>query len=432
MISKEFLDDYDQKETECRLKFQKDAMRGDFSSCLSYFMDRFHNVHLPISEPHAKLLYRKELESIWCIIPLSGTTVMTLIPSPVADFEKEHKFRIKDIPDILDYIKETGKLQFVLRGTPSEYKHLDCLEPILDELRPPRRLGITPEAYFDPEEIRKSTVEFETLAAVRFIDFELEWSKQTFGSIGPALANYDNDRAIYVYLRCMNYDQLAEEMRDALVADIPEFHRLVVLSRMLVDPLANPTGPRILMDREFREQRDLFSRTHVLPGDESAKLSFPGEIGTFLFRRLVHHTPTLESCKQLSFLYEERDLYKVAQALSEAISAQKVATITAQSSEISVILNNIWEDKKVQRKVVGVKGGFVLLFAVIGAVANGLSGAGMGLLAGLGLDVAGGLFGFKDEAISEKIGKFFSSSYDALVYDFRKKYPTTTSSDEIC
>jgi hypothetical protein len=429
-MDKEFLEDYEKAEKEMRAKFVKKAIQGDFSSCRTYFLKRFHNPPSPISKMHSSIVYYVD-EPIWTTTPLSGSTILTLIPSPRQNFEKDNKFKIEEIPNIVDYVKREGRIQFTLKSSPLDYAHLDFLEPIFTELRPPVLFGVPPEAYFGSKEIKKSVVEFETLAKIKIEKEILDWSVHTFGTVKQGIFLLEQFSGCYAFVKCMHYNQLIDEIQEATITDLGRLNFLMGVTYILITPLIDITKASILASTDFYRLQNQYVASHLLPTIDSLNTNFPGEIGKFLFKTLVHTVPTLDACKQLSYLYEDLDVYKAGQALNEAVVANKPDVVKDKSIEVSTILQDIWEDKGLQRKIMGVKAGVTVLFAALGAVSNGLTGVGLGILASFGFDVADRLFKFGDEAISEKIGKLFSSSYEAIIYDFKKKYPITGSTKKL-
>jgi hypothetical protein len=365
---------------------------------------------------------------IWNFIPLSRTLVVSIAPaSSQAVFEKYHGFKIDEIPDIVEYVRNTGKLQFVLRSPPLNYEHMDFLEPIFVHLKPPLKLSFQPEIYFDPKEVKKYRVKFYELAKTIYIPHLKKWSLNEVGSTYAINEMLESNSVHYAYLRGLGYDQLVDEIQAALISNVNRYHMLLILSDLLIRPLDDPLQMIHLLDAEFGEKQSRFLGINNLSPSTHVRLKFPGEIGRFLFKRLIHATPTLESCKQLTYLYGEEDLYKVGHALNQAIKANKSEIIKEKSEEISTILENIWKDENVTKRIMGTRIGIHILFAALGAVSHELVGFGAGLLTSLGFDIADELFKFKDNTISERMGKAFSSSYEAIIYDFKKKYPQTSS-----
>lgn len=429
MIDREFLEDYQQETDEDSKKLGEAFLNGDFSAHDRYLNSRIHNLSSPLAMIHHSFQFTTD-EPIWSVIPLSGSTLIPLIAFPKHRFEGAYKIKIKEIPDVVDYVKTEGKLQFYLVSRPLDFTALDFLEPILAELRPPILAGITAQAYFDSKEVKKYVIEFDTLADVRLKQDILNWSRN-HGSISMAEEVLQEFSTIYTFLKCMRYEQLVNEIEEAMLTDLGRNLFLYTLGKLLIKPLEMPIQTSLAMTKDFQEQQKRYFGLNVIPQSTSIDLSFPGEIGRFLFKRLVHCAPTLDACKQLVYLYKDRDIYKLGTALNEAILSNKPEIVKDKSLEVSTILENIWEDKGLPNRIRGVRTGFVVLFAVVGTILNGLAGTGIGLLSGLGFNVADRLFKFQDEMLSEKIGKLFSSSYEAIVYDFKQKYPTTTSTRKL-
>lgn len=111
-----------------------------------------------------------------------------------------------------------------------------------------------------------------------------------------------------------------------------------------------------------------FAKAHLL---DIPKPSFPGEVGEFLIRKLVHCAPSLDACKHLIFKYEDEDVYKLAQALNEGIVENKPDVISQSSKDLSMVLDDVWKDKRLANRVKELKIGVPVLFGVIGALACG-------------------------------------------------------------
>ena len=113
--------------------------------------------------------------------------------------------------------------------------------------------------------------------------------------------------------------------------------------------------------------------------------------------------------------------------MNEAIVANNPDIVNKSAEELSEILDNVWNDKTIPRRIEGLKVGVPVSMAAIGGIVAGLPGAaGSGFLADLGIKVAEKtvekFFGVKGEGLSERISKLRTKSYQANVYDFKKKY----------
>jgi len=139
-------------------------------------------------------------------------------------------------------------------------------------------------------------------------------------------------------------------------------------------------------------------------------------------RKLTHYPESLEACKQLTALYDEQDVLKLFNAVNTGILENQPDIVMKNEHELSIALDNIWEDKSLQKRINGIRFGVPLVLGAIGTVTAGLSGAYVGLLAGLGFDVLDKILEFKEEAFSENISKAFASSHQAVIFDFRKRY----------
>lgn len=104
-MKSEFIKNYEEEERESVEKFYNSAIAGDFSLCRRYFTSRFSKLNSPVSFLLSTVSHPN---SVWSVVPLAGTTLLTLLPSPRANFESEHGFAVDDIPNLVDYVKKEG------------------------------------------------------------------------------------------------------------------------------------------------------------------------------------------------------------------------------------------------------------------------------------------------------------------------------------
>ena len=427
-MDKEFLKDYERELLDEQTKFIENSIAGKFSSCREYLLKRLNNPEPPFSQLHESLVPFKV--PIWTYVPTSKTLLVHIAPIKNKDgFERMHGFKIDDIPEMVEYVKNQGKIQFILAAPPSYYKEMDYLEPIFYNLKPPNNLLYSPKVYFPEKEVEKYAVQFAELSKFKLFSDLIQWSNRLTGNKYAAYQVFDDMSVTYCFIRGLGYNLLVDQIEDAIISKTSDdVISLFSIARLLARPLTKPLKSMITGNVDFITKQNQLMTENFLPSGLGLKQSFPGDIGKFLLKRTVHATPSLESCKQLTYIYEEEDVYTVGQALNQAIDSKKPGIIKEKSKEMEIILDNIWKDKTITKRILGAKIGIKLILAAVGTVSKGLEGLGIGLLAGLGFDVANEFFKFEDdETISEKIGKSFSSNYEILIYDFKKKYPRTAT-----
>jgi hypothetical protein len=355
----------------------------------------------------------------WSVVAFSGSTIIPLFPAEKQMFERLYCFKTSQIDEIVSFAEETGKIQFALMRKPTEYQHLEFLSPILERLSPPQLEGIPPAEFVSQIDSKRYFEEFQTLANLGFIDnfqttFPYASNKALFSSNLTAFARN------YVMIKELAKASFSQEMEDALVSDYRRYWEMMMfMSIFVLDPLFNP-----LQCMECFDLTQLRKVTQLAPkeGIKMQNKPFPCELGKLLMRKLTHYPESLEACKQLTAMYEEADVQKLFKAIDESILLEQPDAIERSESELSSVLDNIWKDKSLTRKITGIRFGVPLALGAVGTVASGLSGGYIGLLSGLGFDVVDALLQFKEAAFSEKISKVFSSSQQVAIFDFRKKY----------
>lgn len=418
---KEYLEDYENKEKERLNRINKEARSQDISSFESLFpTHRFPNFHQPVARLFGSPYRIKENDSIWSRSLLSGTTLCPLFPTPLSSFEEENGFRIREIPEIIDFIKRTGKVAFYLREYPTAYKHLDFLEPVMTELRPICLSSIPLSAFFPADEVKKYIVEFWTLAGLALIPMIKRDMLAYMGTLSSVQHTIREAEWCYVCLKGLGYHRISEEIENTIVSD-PEAARrtLAVAARLITNPLLSFLPESSIIDHE-RYLMDLEVTRNLMLDTPSPQ--FPCEIGTFLSKMLVHSPPSFDACKELYYHYEEHDVYKTAMALNEGIIASEPDTIEKSVSDLSETMNSIWENRNLRRKALGIRLGIHVSLGVVGPVAALLSGGIEGLLAGLGVAVGEAFLTTRSEEISEGLARKLCLNREVTVYDFRRKY----------
>lgn len=406
-MDKDFLEDYQAHEVASYYKLEKSLSDGTFDIEEDIYpqKERFTS---GFKSP-VVMACCQQREDIWAQIPFCGSVVIAL-PAFSAKVYEERYFKISEIPEIIQYSKETGKVQFVLESWPAAYRDLDFLEPILKELNPPCCFMLPPTFFTSKKELEKSFRVFDDLAKI-YLEPMLQFS-------GKSNNEYllDHLKSIYSCLKIID-QVLASEFEDKLI-DNPLM--AMELAELWGTVVLNPKMS--LLSRTVNYDLELLQAAKEVVGAETSSPTFPNEIGKFLFRKLTYSPINMHGSQLLMDNYNAYDLQSVQDALNKAIIANCPTALEKESSEFSQILDNIWDDKTIPHRITGIRIGVPFLLAVIGAVVAGPVGLGGGFLTGLGYNVADQTISLHSEKISAKVGKFKSKSYQAFIYDFKQRY----------
>jgi len=113
-MDREYLKDYEQKE---KAEFERLVKKKIKNDTFSFEKDkyppdeRFVNLQDPVA---VASLEAAHIGNLWAQIPLCGSLVVFLPAFPQSLFE-ESLFKVSEIPKIIDFVKETGRLQVALR-----------------------------------------------------------------------------------------------------------------------------------------------------------------------------------------------------------------------------------------------------------------------------------------------------------------------------
>lgn len=413
-MKREYLEDYEAKELSEYDRFAERVRNGSFNPDTEIYPPkaRFFNIQKPIAIASTESM---KSENIWAQVPFCGSLILTLPPFPPKMFE-EFFFKISDIPKILDFVKETGKLQIALQNLPKYYEGLDYFDPIFQELEPPFLEGLPLTTLGDINKIQSARIAFYSIGEVSYLkEIEKTGLKLNFQKGAEILI--ENQENAYIVLKLL-YPELADAIEDAMVDNTDKALGLfAACQKFVVLPKINALG-------------SLFNFTKVDTVDiaelplryQPEKIVFPCEIGKFLTSKLTYAPLGLDACKELMYRYDAYDLRKVQEALNLAIVENNPQAVNTSANELSEILGNVWDDKTIPQRIKGLKIGIPLSMAAIGSVAAGPIGAVGGLLAGLGFEVLSQAIDLKTDGLSEKLAKIKTKSYQANVYDFKAKY----------
>ena len=374
--------------------------------------ERFVNLQKPAA---SATLPAAQDTNLWANIPFCGSLIFNLSPMPKFKFE-EFFFAVSEIPKVIDFIKETGRLQVALNSSPLNYEGLDYLDPFFVELKPPLLFYTPLSIYGTKKEIKETAQTFLTLAKVGYIDLLRKISERTSSRNFKLIL--EDQIGSYTFLKLQAYHVIVEEIENLIIDDPDKALSLLSICHDFIVAPAND----LRCDMTNFALKDVRG-SRILPlVYQPQEIRFPCEIGKFLFKKLTYAPQGWRACNELIDEYDAYDLRKVAESLNDAIVANNPDIVNKSGEELSEILDNIWNDKAIPRRVKGLKIGLPLSMAAIGSVAAGPIGAAGGFLAGLGFNVAHKFIDVETTGLSEKLAKLRTKSYQANIYDFKKKY----------
>jgi len=413
-MKREYLEDYKQKERTEYERLLKRIQEGKFCFEKDRFPsdERFVNLQKPVA---VTTLEGANVRNLWAQIPFCGSLIISLPPFQQSIFERE-LFKVSEIPKIIDFIKETGKLQVALSSADVlAYEGLNYLDPFFKELKPPVYTAISPYIWENVKEVQKVVDTFYTLGRVKYLNFLWKLSQPDFQHGFPIVLRVH--LAIYITLKLGHYT-VVEDIENLMIDNPEEALSLFsVCGYFILSPI-----------RDLRSQLRNFTlediRTaQVLPFVyQPQERRFPCEIGKFLLKKLTYAPKGLRACNELIDHYDAYDLRKVQESLNEAIVTNYPDIVNKSAEELSEILDNVWCDKTIPQRVKGLQIGVPLSMTAIGSTAAGPIGTIGGFLAGLGYSVADKFIDLETEGLSERLAKLKAKSYQANIYDFKKKY----------
>ena len=415
-MDREYLEDYEQAELD---EFERYLKRIENNNL--YFEkyryppnERFINLQKPVAVCTGDIT--SHLDNVWAQVPFSGSLILLLPPLPLHTYEKEG-YEISEIPKLVEFVKETGRLQIALNAWPSSYEGLDFLDPIFKELKPPFLQGAPDFIFGGKKELEKASHTFLTLGKVQFLE-TIRSECESEGISKRAITElFGKFLATYTVLKLCKYT-IAEEIENQVVDD-PEkaLPLLIVCRKFITDPLRN-----LRSDLDNFAMED-FKEAEILPSIyRPQKIRFPCEIGKFLLKKLTYAPQGIRACNAVIDEYDAYDLRKAIESLNEATVTNHPDIVEMSIEALSEILDNFWNDKTIPRRIKGLRIGIPLSMAVLGSVAAGFIGAAGGLLAGLGYSVADKFIDLETEGLSERLAKLKTKSYQANIYAFRKKF----------
>lgn len=427
MSFKEFLEDYDAKEEEAIRRYLAGYARGHTPEDPIYPPPgRFPGVKLPYA--------RAEMCNIWGVIPFHKSV---LLPLPCVDSRRNFDLFFEDsgvnsatIPDVMRFARETGRVAFGLTGHATLYEHLDFLEPLIREFRPPRGLAMPLEVLVGRKAFRAEHAAFMDLARHGLSDFVSGFMRSTGGD-NRALIDHNifTLGVEYVFLRKCGYEDLANAVESEIVANPQKAVQLLqALDNVLIAPRLDLTGGSTVLGST------LLQGIRATPGVEQlgpTLLDSRGvdyDVGKFILSKIVVYPETQEGCTQLIQEYDSSGLSRVRDAFFKAIEDENADLLTSSATSISELCESVW--------VRASKFGWVEKFGgiapmitvgVVGDLASGIPG--VGFLAALGGGLADHELGdASGRLLKSGIGKLLGKSHLVSIYDFQATLPKKISS----
>jgi hypothetical protein len=422
-MDKEFLMDYEAKEKEEIKKFAQKFREGKIGAKEVYPQ----KYRLKLNKPYTTSIAG---EWIWTQIPLYGTTIIALQPARKEIFKKIHGFDTEDIDRLIDFVKESGRIQFALDDYPTQYIKMDYLEPLFRELKPPKLTHLTLDCIITDEEIENYSSEIGSLlenpqslnSIKKYIKKKYPQSTISQDVVKQGLLDD------LVRLKVLGHEDLVEDYVGwlATVDAMECISLLQAIHDMFLYPYDLLKGIQSFKRQEIHRLHRQFPSFDFTTNKE---IGLPYEVGIFLNDKLdLIRLQNLKGSIELSDTYDLYDLRKVMNALNEAVEEEKIDKITEKSKEISLIFENVWDDtdklkERINKYRYRISFGFGIIGALAGVLAAGPIGGVGGIFTGLGFAVADKYWDIKTyPALSEKIAKLRTQNQIIHVYDFRKKY----------
>lgn len=375
--------------------------------------------------------YRFDKEKIWSQIPLAGTL---LIPLPA--FHKEHVlnacgFDVRDIPDLIRLAKGTGRVRFGLADSPEYYENIDHFDDIFEEFKPPELLYMPYEVYSSTDRmtICKFEEEFEALANVSYYASWAKFANNNSVQQNEILSLMQHRKDTFVFMKILDIEEV-NNISNLLVTDPLQADILLSAYEYLIEPIFDPLKASKNYSLSEIRNYHLNSLASTMPSSYFQQIpnlhSFPIEIGRFITKKTVLYPSSYSGCNDIIQHYEQNELYKVLEALDNAIKTQKGDQIPNHISELNEIMDNSWENaNKVLRQREGVHYGVSVGIGCAGILASSLTGVDaasfMGLLAAFGFHGVDTALSKVEMPISNKLSRLVINPHLATIYDFKQK-----------
>ena len=310
-VDREYLEDFEQKEHAEYERLLKRIKEGKFSFENDRFPpdERFVNLQKPVA---VTTLEGANARNLWAQIPFSGSLIILLPPFSRSIFERS-LFKVSEIPKIIDFIEETGKLQVALSSADVlAYEGLDYLDPFFNELKPPVYTAISPYIWENEKEVQKVVDTFYTLGRVRYLSFLSKISQPYTQHSFPISLRVH--LATYITLKLGHYT-VVEDIENLMIDD-PEMALSLfsICGYFILSPIRDLRSNL----RNFTLE-DIKSAQSLPLVYQPQEIRFPCEIGKFLLKKLTYAPQGFRACCDIIDHYDSYDLQKVQRSLNEGI-----------------------------------------------------------------------------------------------------------------
>lgn len=236
----------------------------------------------------------------------------------------------------------------------------------------------------------------------------------TFDFVNYSLNELLNEsRIYYAFLKAYEYNNIVDYFEELLIIDSSKATKFLAgMGKFIIDQRMDAfKSDRIF---SFESLTDFGFDSFDLMGKQNKNY----EIGKFLFKKLTFMPEGFEACKCVIDRYKQEDLYKVSASLHKGINESNIDLINKTKIELSDILDNVWTDARLEKRIAGLKCGIPFILGTVGYLALD----GVGLFAGLGLTAVSEFITANQESIGEKFARKTVSDYVVNIYDFKTKY----------
>jgi hypothetical protein len=422
-MKREYLQDYQAKERDDFERFKKKIQSQGLAPDDRYpSLQRLDIAHQPIAYSVGST-YRLDNEKIWSQIPFPGTLVI-----PLQAYDKDHMleccgFEASDIQKLITLAKDTGRVRFGLADPPEYFENMEHFDPIFTELKPPELLYMPDEALpTDQQTVDDFRKEFEDLANVNYYGAMVRESKNEGFSENEFLSLIDHRKDTFVFMKILGMEEVANEISQLMITDVPHADALLAAYEYLIEPIFDPLKASknfSLSEIQYYNYHYLASKIPSSTQQNFDVRSFPVEIGRFITKKLVACPSSYSGCNAVIQHYEQNELYKVLEALDNAIKSKKQDDATIRISELNEIMDNAWKGaNKVELSSEGVKYGITLAVGCVGLLVI----PPLGVLASLSFLAGDKALSIFEKSIAYKIARSLNKQYLVNIYDFKLKY----------
>lgn len=337
-------------------------------------------------------------------------------------FTDTYGFSSKEIEDIIQFSKDTGRIQFILESFPEDFQNLQFLEQIFQELRPP--LYLNPHAHLSKKRL-EAFVEIETIIDINEQVYFAIWNNFQ-GQRSPALDLFNKrvNCGTYADLRDLGFDEIADEIIDNILINPSKSCALLAVSQAFItNPMINPFHVQMSVNYERAVLAKKILGTQF---DMNKSNIFPCEIGAFLLKKKSFNPKNFEDSQRALEIYSDNQFYRVYQAFNEAVSTKNYSVLDTKIKSLNEIFKQIWDDaESINRTKELIKKPIIFSIAGIGlSIATltrwGTITADKGFLLELGLLAATSLAGdYIRNDVPEYFSRLIEKPYNVTIYDFK-------------